>query len=384
MKLTALALVTVGLSLQTAVPSPTELIVREPTDQTVLRRASRFAADVQPASVSVRHVAFYVDGQMVCQIAERPFECKWDAGPASTARTIRVVAQLADGSRVSKAFRTAESTETVFRGGTDAILVPVRVLDASDRFRSGLMKDDFEILEDGIPQEISFVLVENAPATILLALDISGSMNAQMESIREGALTFLKVVPPTDLVSLAVFNEDLFVLSKPSGDRRPARNALERLKSWGSTALYDGIIRGAELLQSQPSPRAMVVFTDGNDSSSRSTMSTVRSALQSRDLSLYIVAAPGAAKEQAIRELETVSRETGGSFWRAPRVDELPEQFAAIGRELATRYVLGYTPRIPLGDGKWRRIEVKLKKRSGDHEIHARVGYLATPRENGR
>ncbi len=342
---------------------------------------SSLEADVVPSSANVRRMTFFVDGQRVCEVGSAPFRCDWEAGSRSAPRTVRVVADLASGQRLVGTRRTHARGAT-FAASTDAVLVPTRVIDTRGRFVQGLEPGQFQLFEDGRPQQIASVISEGTPASVMLALDMSASMQAKVGDLRRAAAMFLDAVRPDDAVSIAGFNEGLFVLTRPGAARAARHDALARLRPWGDTALYDSLIRAAGILRNQPSPRAVVAFTDGEDVASRSSMQTVRSVLQGADVVLYLViGAEAPAAGSPLARLARIADETGGAAWFNPRLDALGSRFAAIVEDLSNGYVLTYLPDRPVGDGAWRELQVQVSGIDRDHTIRARQGYLAVERD---
>ena len=368
-----------GSTLPAQAPESTIVII-EPQARAVLSGPSAFEADVRPDSTGVRRITFFVDGKPVCQAHGRPFRCDWDAGSRPEPRTVRVVADLTEGGRLVGTRRTSP-LGLIFGASTDAVLVPTRVINNRGQFVQGLDPARFQLFEDGRPQQIVSVISEGTPASVMLALDMSASMQPKINDLRRAATMFLKAVRPGDAVSLAGFNENLVVLTRPDADAQTRQKALADLRPWGDTALYDSLIRGAGVLRAQPSPRAIVAFTDGDDVISRASAQTVRSALQAADVVLYLVIGakdpePGSPLERLAR----IAAETGGAAWFAPRMETLGSRFEDIVHDLSSGYVLTYLPDRPVGDGAWRELKVELQGPGDDHSIRARLGYLAVQR----
>jgi VWFA-related protein len=261
----------------------------------------------------------------------------------------------------------------------DAVLVPARVFDDRGNFVQGLTSDQFVLLEDGRPQQVMSVIAEDAPASVLLALDMSASMQNKIEDLRNAANRFLGSVRAYDAVSVAAFNENLSILTRPGANDEERRAALARIDPWGGTALFDSLVRAADVLRRQPAPRAIVAFTDGEDVASVSSVQTVRAALQRADIVLYlIVGAEQPAMPPSTRQLARVAEETGGAAWFTPRMDAVGDRFTAIVNDLTNGYVLLYVPERAVGGGEWR--ELKVEVQGGRHTVRARQGYLALQR----
>lgn len=367
------------LSVVSAAQGPERaLVILSPGPRAVLSGPSTFEADTRPADTQVRRVTFFVDGQPACRAHERPFRCDWDAGSRAEPRTVRVVADLDGGGRLVTTRRTSPRGLT-FTASADAILVPVRVMDARGAFVQGLDASRFRIYEDGRPQRLLSMSSEGVPASIILALDMSASMRPKLSDLQRAASRFLDAVRPGDSVSLAGFNESFFVLTPSGADTATHIEALGQLRPWGDTALYDSLIRAGAQLRSSPAPRAIVAFTDGDDVASRASVQTVRQALQASDAVLYLVV--GSAKPadgSPLAQLAHIAEETGGGAWFSPRMETLGGHFTDIVRDLSSGYLLSYLPSRPLGDGAWRELRVELDGLG--HQVRARQGYLAVER----
>jgi Ca-activated chloride channel homolog len=317
----------------------------------------------------------------VCVVSAPPYTCRWETRNRDGGHDVRVVAQLADGTRVARAMRTAEGSPT-FRATTDSVLVSVHVRDRNGRFIRGLDAKSFRILEDGAPQELLSFTSDTAASDLVLALDGSGSMLPALQELRQAATGFLQSLRPTDSVTVAAFNTSLAVLSSPSADTATKIAALAQIQPSGGTALYDTLIQAAELLKPSQGRRAIVVFTDGDDVSSRSTPAGARVALQTNDVVLYLVAQGKATSDIKLKEqLETLCEETGGRAYFTSRMSELKDRFRDIIDELTNGYVVGYRPSRPFGDGGWRTITVELADRTSRNIVTARQGYLAVRRQ---
>lgn len=377
--LLVLLLASAGAAAPAAQAPDPAVVIEEPGPGVVLSGPSQLAATITPES-DVRQVTFFVDGQPACRVQSPPFRCEWAAGQGSTARTVRVVADLTSGQRLVATRRTP-APGLSFGSTVDAVLVPTRVLDGNGGFVQGLTADRFRLYEDGELQEVISVLAEDAPASVMLALDMSASMGPKMADLRRAAGRFLDSVRDYDAVTLAAFNQNLFVLTRPDADDATRREALDRMTPWGGTALFDSVIRAADVLRSQPSPRVIVAFTDGEDVDSIGSVQTVRAALQRSDVVLYlVVGGTQPSRGSSTDELARVADETGGAAWFTERMESLGDRFTAIVGDLTSGYVLLYVPRRPLGDGAWRSLRVEISGPSRARAVRSRQGYLAVTR----
>jgi VWFA-related protein len=366
--------------------SPSQLVprvvhLRQPVETDIITGRTRVVVDVLPETAIVRDVVVQVDGREVCRWTSRPFRCEFEAGGQVTPRTIRVAATWGDGERQVRTIRTT-GLEVQDATTVESVVVAAHVTDRRGRFVPGLTAKDFRVLEDGVEQPVGYVGAEQVPNQVLLALDISGSMGQSMTTLRQAARGFLAALKPVDQASISAFNTGLFVLA-PWGATVATRDAaIDRLRPWGGTAVYDSLIRGADILKLREGRRVLVMFTDGDDIASRGSADGARSALQAHDVILYLLAQGKAAQERTVREqLTALAEGTGGRALFASDVGDLADQFADVVDDLSKLYVLVYTPKNPLGDGRWRSIVVEPVNR--DWRVRARQGFFASRRSAG-
>jgi Ca-activated chloride channel homolog len=351
------------------------LAITMPTAETVVTGTTVFGIDSPPGS-SVRDVVFFVDGLRACVATRPPWQCEWDAGPRVTSRHVRAVARLADGAQLTAALRT-KALDIGQHTSVDAVVVSAHVKDSRDRFVTGLSVADFRLFEDGRPQVVSSVSAEDAGADIVLTLDISGSMAPVMDELKASARRFIAAMRPQDRLTLAGFNSGLFVISSAAAEPAARLAQLDRVRAFGRTSLYDSLVRAADLFKTSQGRRALVVFTDGDDVSSRGSAETARAALQAKDIVLYVAGQGRAAEDDDLRDrLRRLAEETGGAAYFAAKMSALDEHFADVLQTIGHQYVLTYSPDRPLGDGAWRAIKVETTAR-GRLDVRARQGYFA-------
>lgn len=366
-----IALVVAAVSLSAA-PGPRVRIV-SPTDDAMMTGQTRLRAEVEPAALAASG-AFFVDGHQVCTVLKPPFECEWDAGPMIAPHHVRFVVNLVGGGRIVSTMRTAgvEYAETV---DVDVVQVTVTVMDEDGRYVKGLPRSAFRVSEDGRPQTISHFYSENVPLELVVAVDMSGSMKPAVPAMKKAVAEFLGAVPARDRVTLLGFNSEVFALTRKTADPAERIKAVSALNAWGSTALYEGILHGVDILGLQPGRKALVVFTDGEDQGSHVTFDEVEQLLQSSDLILYMIGqGRGVTSLPLQKVMDRLSRPTGGRALSTNSIDELQDSFNALLEELSNQYVLGYQPTNAARDNTWREIKVDV---AGHSRIRARHGYRA-------
>ena len=364
-----------GMDRPAASPPPPTARVRilSPADGAIVVGSTRLRAEVEPSDAS-SSVIFFVDGLKVCTVAKPPFECEWDAGSMITQHLVRLVVNLTAGGRVVRTTRTAAArfAEMV---DVDIVQVTVTVTDDRGRYVQGLTRSAFHISEDGRPQTISHFFPKDAAMELVVAVDMSESMAPVMSTLKEAVSDFLTAVPPQHAVTLLGFNNEVFTLARRAGDAAERVKAVEALTSWGSTVLYDVILHGTDLLDSRGGRKALVVFTDGNDSQSYAAIEEVERRLQRSDLALYMIGQGEGITNAPLKQvMERLSRPTGGRAFFTERIDELRAIFGELLEELSQQYELGYQSTNRARDGAWRQIKVDV---DGQPRIRARQGYRA-------
>lgn len=352
--------------------SPSVAIV-SPRESEYVAGRTALRARVEPASEATS-VIFYVDGVQVCSLSRPPFECGWDAGVEVVEHQIRAVATFTGARHFVSNVRTrslgyAEAVDV------RSVQLTATVTDSRGRFVRGLPKSAFRVFEDDRPQTIAHFEAENVPLDLIVALDISASMGPSMPALKQAAKEFLTAVPTTNTVSLLAFNDTSFTLARGATDPAARINAVDRLVSWGATALYDVLIRGVDLFSAGAGRKALIVFSDGEDYGSGASIEEAEARLQSSDVTLYMI---GQGKGMALDPLKQVMHRladpTGGRPLFVERTDELRGAFKELLEELSNQYLLSYTPSNTQLDGSMRRIRVEV---DGGHRVRAREAYRA-------
>jgi len=355
----------------------TALSVRilSPVADSYVSGATVLRAQVEPVDAPVI-VSFFVDGRQVCSVAKAPYECEWYAGRAIVEHRIRVVAASADGTEAravatvsTKGLGYAESVEV------DLVEVTVTVTDGGNKYVMGLPQQTFRVFEDGRPQTITHFASENVGLDLVLAVDISGSMRDSMPTMKTAVKEFLTAVSSRDRVTLLGFNDTIFPLARKATDPGERVMAVDRLACWGNTALYDVIATGINLLGRETGRKAMVVFTDGEDMGSHTSLADVERRLEASGVTLYVIGEGRALKMEMLRErMDRLARSTGGRAIVTEKIDDLRGAFAELLDELSHQYLLGYTPTNAAHDGTLRQLKVEVE---GRHRIRAREAYRA-------
>lgn len=271
---------------------------------------------------------------------------------------------------------------------TNLVLIPVTVTTPLNQFVTGMEKENFRVLEDKVEQEVSYFASFDAPLSIGMVFDASGSMNNKLFKSRQAAAQFFKTANPEDEFFLLQFNDRPQLVVPFTQQTEEIQNRLTFTQAKGRTALLDGIYLALATLKKGKNPRkALLVISDGGDNSSRYTESEVRSRLREADAQIYAIGIfePMGSRGRTAEELSgpnllnELAEMTGGRHFPVDNINELPDVAAKIGIELRNQYVLGYISKNETRDGKYRRVQVKLNQPRGMPPLRAlfRQGYYA-------
>ena len=266
-----LLLITIAIvagAILSAQPAPLTVRITSPVDDGFASGLFRLVAVIEPATAAkqVKELVFFADGKKVCTVTREPFQCDWDAGDRLREHTIRVTAEH-PGGRAAATVHTkgVKHSEAV---DVDVVQLTAVVTDGDGRFVKGLTPADFKVFDDGKPQAITSFESENISLEMVLALDVSSSMRDALPSVKESAKRFLTGLRPGDQVTLLGFNDNVFTLAPRSRDQGARVKAIDLMRAWGGTALYDVVLSGLNLLSRHPGRRSMLLFSDGDDQSS--------------------------------------------------------------------------------------------------------------------
>jgi VWFA-related protein len=267
------------------------------------------------------------------------------------------------------------------RVDTNLVLVPATVLDPLGRMVTGLDADNFQILENGVPQKITSFGSEDSPLSIGIVLDTSGSMGGNLAISRRAVMEFFKSANPEDEAFLVEFNDRPELVVPFTHDLAKIQTQMMFTKSKGNTALLDGVTLAIAAMKKAAHPRkALILVSDGGDNHSRYTESEVKNRVKESDVQIYamgIFSGGGDINDDPVL-LTRLSELTGGRHFETSLRD-MVDVATKIGIELRNTYLLGYSPANPARDGKYRSIVVKVNPPRGMPKLMAswRRGYFA-------
>lgn len=272
-----------------------------------------------------------------------------------------------------------------FRVDTNLVLVPLTVTDPMDRLVTGLEKENFTILEDNHQENIRTFACDDAPVSIGVILDLSGSMSNKVVRARGAVLQFMKTSNPQDEFFVIGFNDRPELITDFTSSTDDVESRLTNIQAGRRTALLDAIYFGLEKMkEAKYQRRALLIVSDGGDNNSRYTENEVRSAVKEADVQIYSIGifdpeAASVEERNGPMLLTDVSNETGGRLFRVDDLSEMGDIATRISAELRNEYVLGYKTDNLRRDGKWRKVKVKLQPPPGLPQltVHARNGYYS-------
>ena len=273
------------------------------------------------------------------------------------------------------------------RVDVNLVLVPVTVVDSYNHPVIDLPKQNFSLLEGGVPQQIQYFNREDGPISVALVLDFSGSMDNKAEFVIQAVDEFFQNANPEDDYYVIAVSDRPTLVADASQSSNTILAHLGAIAPHGMTSLYDSIYLGVNKLRAaRYKRRAMVIVSDGGDNRSKYTLKEIKSVLEESDVMTYSIGLFDDVPTPLFKSIEErwgrkwlddVTRVSGGRNIPADERRQIPQISALISREMRSQYVLGYHPTDPNNDGKWRKISVKLAAGSSQMHVHFKEGYVA-------
>jgi VWFA-related protein len=244
-----------------------------------------------------------------------------------------------------------------------------------------LEQDQFSILDNGKPQQITFFQNETQPFTVVVMLDFSGSMTANLEFLRRATEQFLLRMLPQDKGMVGAFSDRIEFSGDFTSDRDDLISALKDLQYGNPTRLWDAVDQSIDMLKPVEGRKIVLAFTDGDDTYSKIGFGTVLDHAREEEVMVYAIGLQSEyfngqrkVRSQPDRSLRKLAEETGGGYFELKTTDELGPTFTRVAQELHSLYTLGFTPAVL--DGKDHKLDVKMKIAS--QTARARKTYVAS------
>jgi len=282
--------------------------------------------------------------------------------------------------------------QTTFRSGVDLVALSVVVTDGRDKFVSGLSAEDFAVLEDGVPQQVSFFSATAVPMDLALLLDTSASMIDKMNVVHQAATGFVSSAKPGDRVTIVDIKDGVRVLHPLDEDFEGARAAIRATSARGGTALYNGLYMTLKEMvklrrtSGEVRRQAIVVLSDGDDTASLVDFDDVMDVAKQSGVAIYTITLRTALQRLLAYDrhaavssefaMRTLAQETGARAFFPGQAAALAGVYGVIAEELASQYALGYMSTNTVRDGAYRRVSVRVTQ--PEVRTRTRAGYVAS------
>ena len=279
---------------------------------------------------------------------------------------------------------TAAGTSTqepTFRSSTRIVPVITTVTDAQGRLVPSLEREDFTILDNGKPQDITFFQNDVQPFTVVVMMDYSASMTANLELLERAAEQFILRLLPADRGQVGSFSDKIQFSGTFTSDRDDLIGALNDLQFGNPTRLYDAIDASMDMLEDVDGRKVVLVFTDGDDTASRKGFGDVLDHARDDEVMIYAIGLESeyfngqrVVRSRPAGALKRLAEETGGGYFELKKTDELAPTFTRVAQELHSQYTLGFTPTVL--DGKEHKLLVRMN--TPGMNARARRSYIAS------
>lgn len=267
----------------------------------------------------------------------------------------------------------------------DLVLVPVTITDPMNRLVTGLDKENFQLFEGSSKEDIKTFSSEDAPVSLGVIFDSSGSMSTKMDRAKDAVMEFFKTANPQDEFFMITFSDEPEMISDFTSSVDEIQSKLVFTVPRKRTALLDAIYMGiSKMRQAKYPKKALLIISDGGDNHSRYTEGEIKALVKEADVMIYAIGIydryfPTEEERLGPALLGEITELTGGRAFTVENPNDLADVATKIGIELRNQYVLGYRPSKVVRDGKWRKIKVKLLPPKGlpPLRVYARTGYYA-------
>ena len=270
--------------------------------------------------------------------------------------------------------------QPTFKSGTQIVSVFATVTDGQQRLVPNLVIDDFEVLDNDKPQTLVFFQNEVQPITVVVMLDTSGSMTSSIGLLKAAAEQFVLRLLPEDKGRIGAFADNIQISSRFTSDRDELVGAVKDIDYGNGTRLWDAVGMSLDELKGKPGRRVVLVFTDGDDTASRTRLGTVIDRGRAEEVMIYAIGLSShyfdgqrMVNSKPDSGLKKIADETGGGFFELKNTSDLAPTFTRVAQELHSQYVLGFTP-MQL-DGRVHKLTVRMKQPG--MTARARRSYLA-------
>nr|WP_179493407.1 VWA domain-containing protein [Granulicella arctica] len=319
-----------------------------------------------------------------CGAQENPLDQVHTQAPPPPPKSPEDLKPVITGADNAAALATSRRDARI-RVDVNLVLVPATVTDSMNRLVTGLEKDNFFIYDNNVAQTIKSFSTQDAPVTIGIIFDLSGSMTSKFIRARKALSEFLRTSNPEDEYFVIGFNDRPAVIVDYTSDVEDVEARMVMLKPENRTALIDAVYLGVnKLRQAKYERKALLIISDGGDNRSRYTEGELRRVVRESDVQIYSIGifdayAPTPEEQTGPLLLTDVCEMTGGRLFRVTDLADLSDIASRISAELRNEYVIGFRPSEVKTDGNWRKLKIRLVPPPGlpPLTVHNRQGYYA-------
>jgi len=344
-----------------------------------------------PAGTRLIRIELFIDDQRIAAFEKPPFEIVWNAGPEFLPHRLRAVATDDAGGSATAVLETPP-LRIGQRESVALVNLFVNAFDGRGRGVTDLRREEFRVLEDGVPQEISHFTAARQPLSVALLLDASNSMGTgqRMEIARKAAVDFIKKMDSSDRLLVMSFSDKVREIQTLTLDRKLLEKAIESIAPEGGTALYDALVEGASRLKEFEGRKALVLLSDGRDQALKENapgslhlLDEALDAVVRGEVAVYAIGLGARLQDETdlsqrwtLRQiLQMLADKTGGRFYNPERAGQLSDVYRQISEDLSRQYSLAYSPRNEARDGLWRTLRVEASRPGV--KVVTRPGYFA-------
>jgi Ca-activated chloride channel family protein len=276
----------------------------------------------------------------------------------------------------------APPDQPLFRSSVRTVSIYATVLDGNGRLVPDLTREDFVVLDDGKPVELTLFSNEPQAFTAVVMLDTSASMTANLDFLSNAAEQFLLRLHPGDRARVGAFNDKIQLSDEFTNNRDSLIRDLKDLQFGNPTRLNDAIGASLDVLEPVDGRRVVLMFSDGEDTASKLGFRTVLDRARNEEVMVYSIGLESeffngmrVQRSRPSRDLRKIADETGGGYFELEKTAELAPTFTRVAQELRSQYLLGFTPAVL--DSKPHKLEVRLKRPGLN--ARARKTYVAAP-----
>ncbi len=348
--------------------------ITEPANQDVVFGKTKVAAKVEIDDPKlVDRVEFLIGDKVVFVDREAPYEFFHDFGEGARSIIIRAVAWHVEGVSTSDVSVTRQIS---FANVTQVnrVLLWISATDKNDQFVTDLKRADFRLFEGDTEQEVLDFYAEDRAITLAFILDASGSMRDKIEQVHLAAGAFVDTLRPIDQALVIDFDDNVFLIQDLTADAAALRQAIQSTEPLGATSLYDALHAAYRKIGKIEGRKAMLLLSDGEDTSSRIGFKRVLEEAKSNNTMLYTIGIEGdGSVDRGV--LKDLAETTGGKPFVVKKAEELSGAYQRIAEELGRQYYVSYSTSNETWDGRW--IPIRIESKRQDVKIRARRGYFA-------